>query len=81
MGLKLTGPDKGPIPRKVFLELTCDVEHAFFGAPTIKLDLDKVGGYIVARSMVRKKGWKISGEGRVFCPSCAPHSKEQEQAE
>lgn len=68
MGLRITGPDRGPIPRRCRLVLTCDGNHGLMSPPTRTWQSDETG-YIGAHSAAIAEGWSETSE-RVLCPDC-----------
>jgi hypothetical protein len=68
MGLKITGPDKGKIPRLISLVLSCDGDHGLLEPPTVRYD-DQGDGYIGMHDRAIAAGWSETSE-RVLCPQC-----------
>ncbi len=85
MGIKIDAisdkDERGPYPRKCYLELTCDgrMHRGFFGEPVVQRF--QYGNHVKDHSEAMRAGWCerfINGERRFMCSRCSGKVKKGE---
>lgn len=73
MGLCISGPDRGPVPRRSVLTLSCDVHPGGFFSSPVSTTFSR-GHFAEQYGDAMRAGWKETfahGQRLFACPECS----------